>query len=85
MKHLCTVFKLKGAPKELSIPLVLRLFPPSYGTKNTVLEKTVQNVLAKEGFPVALYLYCVHGYDNPRRFVFNHDVFKRKSYVDCPD
>jgi aminoglycoside phosphotransferase (APT) family kinase protein len=52
-------FKLKGAPKELSIPLVLRLFPQSYGTKNAVLEKTVQNVLAKEGFPVAhTYFLC---------------------------
>jgi aminoglycoside phosphotransferase (APT) family kinase protein len=51
-------FKLKGAPKELSIPLVLRLFPPSYGTKNAVLEKTVQNVLVKEGLPVA-YTYIV--------------------------
>lgn len=46
-------FKLSGAQKELSIRLVLRLYPHFYGTRNVVREKTVQNVLAGEGFPVA--------------------------------
>lgn len=52
-------FKLKGAPKGLSIPLVLRLYPQVYSTRNAVLEKTIQNVLAEEGFPVAhVYFIC---------------------------
>lgn len=52
-------FKLKNAPIELSIPLVLRIFPSFYGTRNAVLEKTVQNVLAGERFPVAhTYFMC---------------------------
>lgn len=52
-------FKLKGAPQELSIPLVLRLYPQYYGTRNAVLEKTIQNVLAGEGYPVAhTYFIC---------------------------
>ena len=52
-------FKLNGVPKELSIPLVLRLYPQFHGTRNAVLEKTIQNVLAGEGFPVAhTYFIC---------------------------
>jgi len=46
-------FKLNGVEGELSKPLVLRLYPQFYGTKNAVWESTVQNVLAGEGYPVA--------------------------------
>jgi aminoglycoside phosphotransferase (APT) family kinase protein len=46
-------FKLDCAPDELSGPLVLRLYPQFYGTRNAIWESTVQNELAEEGFPVA--------------------------------
>jgi aminoglycoside phosphotransferase (APT) family kinase protein len=46
-------FRLKGVGDELSRHLVLRLYPPSYGTRNAIWESTVQNALAAEGFPVA--------------------------------
>jgi hypothetical protein len=32
---------------------MLRLYPQFYGTRNAVLEKTTQNILAEEGLPVA--------------------------------
>lgn len=52
-------FELDGAADELSGPLVLRLYPEFYGTRNAVWESTVQNVLAGEGFPVAqAYVVC---------------------------
>ena len=46
-------FRLDAAPVELSGPLVLRVYPEFYGTRNAVWESTVQNVLAGEGYPVA--------------------------------
>ena len=46
-------FKLKGVPKEVSQPLVLRLYPQFYGIQNAIWESKVQNVLAKAGYPVA--------------------------------
>ncbi len=53
-------FKLDGAPDSLSRPLVLRLYPQSYGTRNAIWESTVQNVLAGEGYPIAqVYDVCI--------------------------
>lgn len=46
-------FELDGAPAELSKPLVLRLYPPFYGTESATWESTLQNVLATQGYPVA--------------------------------
>lgn len=46
-------FTLKGAGEKLSQPLVLRLYPAFYGTRNAVWESTVQNALVDEGFPAA--------------------------------
>ena len=52
-------FKLNGVQKELSRPLILRLYPQSYGTINAIWESTIQNVLAGEGYPVAqAYFTC---------------------------
>ncbi len=52
-------FTLDGASDELSRPLVLRLYPPFYGTRNAIWESTVQNILAGEGYPVArVYVVC---------------------------
>lgn len=52
-------FKLSGVHKELSKLLVLRLYPQFYGTRNAVWESTVQNVLAREGYPVPwVYFTC---------------------------
>ena len=52
-------FQLKDAGAELSQFLVLRLYPQFYGTQNAVWESTVQNVLVKEGYPVArAHLVC---------------------------
>ena len=52
-------FQLKGAPEELSRRLVLRLYPEFYGPENAVRESSVQNALAKEGYPVArAYFPC---------------------------
>lgn len=44
---------LRGVGDELSQCLVLRLYPLFYGTHRALWESTVQNVLAREGFPVA--------------------------------
>ena len=46
-------FKLSGIREELSKPLVLRLYPQFYGTRNAIWESTIQNVLASEGYPVS--------------------------------
>ena len=46
-------FKLNGVENELSAFLVLRLYPQFYGPHNAIWESTVQNVLAREGYPVA--------------------------------
>ena len=52
-------FKLSGVQKELSKRLVLRLYPNFYNPKDVVLEKTIQNILASEGLPVArTYFIC---------------------------
>jgi len=52
-------FQLKGAEKEFSNPLVLRLYPEFYGTGNAVWESTIQNVLLDEDYPVAkAHLLC---------------------------
>ncbi len=46
-------FKLKDVRPELDKPLVLRLYPQFYGSRNAIWESTVQNVLAGVGYPVA--------------------------------
>ena len=46
-------FQLKGARKELTEPLVLRLYPEHYDAEDAVWEGTVQDVLAAEGYPAA--------------------------------
>jgi len=46
-------FRLKGVQKELSKPLILRLYPQFYGTTNAIWESFVQNMLVGEGYPVA--------------------------------
>jgi aminoglycoside phosphotransferase (APT) family kinase protein len=52
-------FKLSGVQKELNRHLVLRLYPEFYGSENAVWESSVQNALAKEGYPVAkAYFIC---------------------------
>ena len=52
-------FELDDVSEELSGPLILRLYPQFYGTKNAIWESTVQNVLAEEGYPVArAHLVC---------------------------
>ena len=52
-------FKLRGIQDELSKPLVLRLYPHFYGTRNAIWESTIQNVLASEGYPVSkAYIIC---------------------------
>jgi len=52
-------FKLRGIREELSKPLVLRLYPQYYGTRNAVWESTIQNVLASEGYPVSkVHVIC---------------------------
>jgi aminoglycoside phosphotransferase (APT) family kinase protein len=52
-------FELECASDELSGPLVLRLYPQFYGTRNAIWESTVQNVLAGEGYPVAhVHVVC---------------------------
>lgn len=52
-------FQLDGAGEEWPKELVLRLYPPSYGAQQAVRESTVQNLLAREGFPVArAHLVC---------------------------
>lgn len=52
-------FKLKGVQEELSKSLILRLYPQFYGTRNATWESTVQNVLTREGYPVAqAYFIC---------------------------
>jgi aminoglycoside phosphotransferase (APT) family kinase protein len=52
-------FELDGASEELSRPLVLRLYPQFYGSRNAIWESTVQNGLAGQGYPVAqVYDVC---------------------------
>jgi aminoglycoside phosphotransferase (APT) family kinase protein len=52
-------FELENVPDELSRPLVLRLYPDFYGTKNAIWESTVQNLLFENGYPVAQsHLVC---------------------------
>jgi aminoglycoside phosphotransferase (APT) family kinase protein len=46
-------FQLKGGPKELTLPLVLRLYPEYRGSDDAVWESSVQNELANKGYPVA--------------------------------
>lgn len=43
-------FKLKGVVGELSMPLVLRLYPPSYSPNEVKWQSTIQRVLFEEGF-----------------------------------
>jgi aminoglycoside phosphotransferase (APT) family kinase protein len=53
-------FELKGAHKEFTKPLVLRLYPESSGIGSVVWESIVQNALAAEGYPVAkVRMLCV--------------------------
>lgn len=52
-------FQLMGVQEELNKPLVLRLYPEFYGPENAIWESSVQNALAKEGYPVAkAYVTC---------------------------
>jgi aminoglycoside phosphotransferase (APT) family kinase protein len=52
-------FQLKGVQEELNRPLVLRLYPTFYGPENALWESSIQNALAKEGYPVAkAYVIC---------------------------
>jgi aminoglycoside phosphotransferase (APT) family kinase protein len=52
-------FQLKGGPKELNQPLILRLYPENRGAEDTVWESSVQNALAKKEYPVArAYQIC---------------------------
>ena len=46
-------FQLKGGPKELNQPLVLRLYPEYRGSEDALWESSVQNALAKMEFPAA--------------------------------
>ena len=47
-------FRLTGVQKELNKLLVLRLYPEFYGPGNAVWESSVQNALAKEGYPSSI-------------------------------
>jgi aminoglycoside phosphotransferase (APT) family kinase protein len=52
-------FKLRGVGQEWAAPLVLRLYPPRLPASNTAWERTIQNALADEGYPVArVYHTC---------------------------
>ncbi len=52
-------FKLRGAQRKFSKPLVLRLFHESRSPDQAVWESAVQNVLASQGFPAPLvYFTC---------------------------
>jgi len=52
-------FELSGVGPELAGPLVLRLYPQRLGAGQALWERTVQNALADEGYPVArAYLTC---------------------------
>jgi len=52
-------FKLRGVPSELDRPLVLRLYPARFNPEQAVWESQVQNVLSREGYPVArVHLIC---------------------------
>ena len=54
-------FQLKGVQKELNKCLVLLLYPEFYGPENAVWESSVQNALAREGYPVArAYFICTN-------------------------
>ena len=44
-------FQLKGVGDSYSQPLVLRLYPKSYGTQNATWESTIQNMLVNAGYP----------------------------------
>ncbi len=44
-------FKLAGAPREWSVPLVLRVFAPAQPRQRAVWEAAVQNSLAALGYP----------------------------------
>lgn len=52
-------FQLKGAQGVWAAPLILRLYPPRFGTRNALWESTVQNTLAAAGYPVPrAHLVC---------------------------
>jgi len=52
-------FQLSGTHGAWAGPLILRLYPPRYGTRNAVWESTVQNTLAAAGYPVPkVHLVC---------------------------
>jgi aminoglycoside phosphotransferase (APT) family kinase protein len=46
-------FQLVGTQKALNKHLVLRLYPEYYSPENAVWESSIQNALAKEGYPAA--------------------------------
>lgn len=45
-------FQLDGVEGEMADRLVLRLYPPDYGTDNVIWESTLPNILLKAGLPV---------------------------------
>lgn len=52
-------FELSGAGQEWARPLVLRLYPPRLPASNALWERTIQNALAGEGYPVSrVYHAC---------------------------
>lgn len=52
-------FKLKDVQKELSKPLILRLYPQFFNVRYVIRESIVQNVIAGEGYPVPrVYFTC---------------------------
>jgi len=52
-------FKLKGAPEELSRPLILRLFPRYYYPGRAEWDSVIQNVVADSGYPAPrVYFTC---------------------------
>ncbi|MFN2201202.1 MAG: phosphotransferase family protein [Caldilineaceae bacterium] len=50
-------FQLAGAGQELSIPLVLRIFPPAQPAQRAVWECSVQNCIAEQGYPAPRVLF----------------------------
>jgi aminoglycoside phosphotransferase (APT) family kinase protein len=54
-------FSLRGAPREFGSELILRLFPSGHDPRRATKEGFVQNVLVREGYPVArAYAACVN-------------------------
>jgi aminoglycoside phosphotransferase (APT) family kinase protein len=53
-------FQLSGVDKNLSKPLVIRLFPESVNGERIIKESEIQNALSKQDYPVpAVYITCM--------------------------